>query len=63
MAGIVSASLSVWMITQVYVLHKQRREKKLEEMFAPQREQRQPTPSHSNESPRLTLAVPVRPER
>lgn len=51
------------MITQVYVLHKQRREKKLEEMFAPQREKRQPTPSHSNESPRLTLAVPVRPER
>ncbi|MBK8038800.1 MAG: hypothetical protein IPK22_16965 [Verrucomicrobiaceae bacterium] len=63
MAGIISAALSVWMISQVYVLHKQRHEKKLEEMFAPQREQRQPTPSRANESPRLTLAVPGRAER
>jgi hypothetical protein len=63
LAGIISAALSVWMISQVYVLHKQRHEKKLEEMFAPQREQLQPPPARANESPRLTLAVPARPER
>jgi hypothetical protein len=61
MAGIVSAALSVWMITQVYVLHKQRHEKKLEEMFAPQREPRPSAPSRLKESPKLTLASPSRP--
>lgn len=58
MAGILSAALSVWMITQVYVLHKQRHEKKLEEMFAPTREPRAAPPSRADESPKLTLAVP-----
>jgi hypothetical protein len=61
MAGIISATLSVWMITQVYALHKQRHEKKLEEMFAPQREPRPTAPSRLNESPKLTLASPSRP--
>jgi hypothetical protein len=49
------------MITQVYALHKQRHEKKLEEMFAPQREPRPTAPSRLNESPKLTLASPSRP--
>lgn len=61
MAGIISAALSVWMITQVYLLHKQRQEKKLEEMFAPQREPRPTAPSRRKESPKLTLASPGRP--
>ncbi|MFM2169178.1 MAG: hypothetical protein RIS79_3549 [Verrucomicrobiota bacterium] len=58
MAGLLSAFLSVWMITQVYLLHKQRYEKKLEEMLAPTREARPPGRAIKAEPPRLTLTTP-----
>lgn len=61
MAGIFSAALSIWMITQVYTLHRQRYEKKLEDMLAPSREARPAVRPSVNESPRLTLAAPGKP--
>jgi hypothetical protein len=62
-AGVLSAALSVWMIVQVHTLHKQREEKKLDEMFAPKQEQRPTSPARVKESPRLTLATQGRVER
>jgi hypothetical protein len=58
MAAILSAALSIWMITQVYILHKRRYEKKLEDMVAPSREARPSARARMNEAPKLTLATP-----
>ncbi|MBE7498355.1 MAG: hypothetical protein HS117_25740 [Verrucomicrobiaceae bacterium] len=46
--GVVSTVAAVWMISQVYLLHKQRHEDRLEEMFSPRKPSPGSTPSRPN---------------
>jgi hypothetical protein len=57
MAGVLSAALSIWMISQVYHLYQQRYEKKLREMIMQQSIAPRSAPVRSAPAPRLTMPL------